>query len=309
MTTYKVSLTVGKNVVVFQASSPVTESRTANYEGFGLVHLPTDLWAYKNTSGRHFEITGKLVSRNAAEAAANSRYVDLIRSWILPDFGTSGATPPIVSLSAYNNTNINKVPCIIRSYGISFPDEVDWIFEGSSETTGTGKNKVVGSSAMPVICTMTIALDETYSAQQISLQSWKMNISAGGSFVNGGSIADVTAQGGFQGGSSALVSTPSAAAIAAPGFQGILQEITSNVAAGKPAPLPGNGSLTNTFGVSSSSLISSSSPASTSNNSPFFNGYTQFSLGQSTTQQQPNQSQQAPSLASGSLPPPNFTKP
>ena len=155
---YKVTLTSGGESVVFEASSPITESRASNYDGFGIVHLPTELWTYKNTGARHFAITGKIVSRNANEAQTNSYYVDLIRSWILPDFGGSGATPPIVKLSAYLNTNIREVPCILKSYGITFPEDVDWIFDGVGNSSAAGP--VMSSSAMPVICQIQVELED-----------------------------------------------------------------------------------------------------------------------------------------------------
>jgi hypothetical protein len=158
---FKVMITCDNDKVVFEASAPVTESRSVNYDGYNVVQMPTDLWAYRNTSARHFSVTGKLVSRTVDEANANSNYLDLIRSWSLPDFGESGATPPIVKLYAYLNNNIFGVPCIIRAYSWTFPDDVDYIY--------------MADSPMPVIGILQVDLDEAYSAQQITNKAWKIN--------------------------------------------------------------------------------------------------------------------------------------
>lgn len=186
---YKISLTVGDNVVIFEASSPLDESRTAHYEGMNIMHLPTDIQSYKNTSARTFGITAKLVSRNSAEASMNSRYVDLIRSWVLPGFGGNGATPPIVKLSAFRNRNIKDIPCIIESYSIHYPDDVDWIFDGEDP--------------MPVIGSISVNLKEAWSPAQISVadkktgqQAWKIKLSPAGKFMTGSNYNDNTSASG-----------------------------------------------------------------------------------------------------------------
>lgn len=178
---YKISLTVGNNVVIFEASSPLDESRTAHYEGMNIMHLPTDIQSYKNTSSRTFSITAKLVSRNSSEASSNSRNIDFIRSWVLPGFGGNGATPPIVLLSAFRNRNINKIPCIIESYSIHYPDDVDWIFDGKDP--------------MPVIGSISVTLKEAWTPAQItaaSTETWKIKISPAGKFMTGSDYNDNT---------------------------------------------------------------------------------------------------------------------
>jgi len=163
--TYKIMISSGKDFVIFEASSPVSEGRTANYQQNDITHLPTDIWAYKNTTSRHFNITGKLVCRTASEASVNSHYVDLIRSWTQPDFGNTGATPPILKFSAFLNKNMQNIPCILKSYSMSWPDDVDWIYVNADGT------KL--SDPMPVITTISVDLEEAYSPRQIKNKEWK----------------------------------------------------------------------------------------------------------------------------------------
>lgn len=168
MTSYKVKITGDGGTVRFEASAPVAESREAHYEGYNIVHLPTSLWAYRNTNGRRFSISGKLVSRTPNEAAANAAYLQTIRSWVLPGFGSTGSTPPILFLSAYNNQNIRRVPCILQSYSWNFPDDIDYIFDTAEP--------------MPVIGMVQLDLEEAYSANQITNLAWKISPKSGGSF-------------------------------------------------------------------------------------------------------------------------------
>lgn len=169
---YKVRVTGPGGTIVFEASSPFSEGRNANYEGFNIVHLPTSIIAYRNTDGRKFGITGKLVSRTVEEATANASYVDLARTWVLPDFGASGATPPILRIYGYNHINIDGRQVVLRSYGWNFPEEVDYIWQGSQ--------------AMPIIGTLQLDFEEVYSAGQVTGLAWKLAQTSGGSFEGGG---------------------------------------------------------------------------------------------------------------------------
>lgn len=182
---YKVSISCNGQTVTFEASSPVTESRTASWDQYNVVHLPTSLFAYRGTSHRSFQVSGKLVSRTPDEATTNARYIDLVRSWVLPDFGSSGASPPIVTLTAYSNSNIKKLQCFVRTYSWQFTDEVDYIF--------------TGEQPMPVIGVLSVDLEEIYSAREITaVTPWKIK-SASGSIIGSPSISSLSDNLSFQG--------------------------------------------------------------------------------------------------------------
>jgi len=274
---YKVTITCGSYTVKFEASTPITESRTANYDGMSIVHLPTDILTYKNTSSRHFNITGKLVSRNSGEAAANSRYVDLIRSWVLPDFGSSGATPPIVKLSAFYNTNIFNLTCVIKNYSIVWPDDVDWIFDEADPANG--------KSAMPVITTISMELEESYSAAEITKKAWKIKpynkkglTAPGGSFKYGGAATDKTSEGGGQDAAQQNSNTPSMSTLAGiPGFSGVADDCSITAST---TTSPGQGNLSNVYGVTNSGSIKENTPQTPN---VMLNGYDTNTVSQMTT--------------------------
>jgi hypothetical protein len=190
---FKVRLTGPGGAVVFEASAPLSESRQAEYNGFDITHLPTALISYRKTTARNFSISGKLVSRTADEAAANASILDKIRSWILPDFGSTGAAPPILTLYGYRNRNIDGRRVVIKSYNWSFPDDnVDFIFSGTAD-----------QQPMPVIGMLQVDLEEIYSAEEVSQGEWKMKglSSNAGSFAFGnqekGDSFDLTDQFGL----------------------------------------------------------------------------------------------------------------
>lgn len=169
---FKVRLTGPGGEVVFEVSAPLGEQRTAEYGNYDIIHMPSALLSYRKTSSRAWTISGKLVSRTAKEANSNARNLDLIRTWVLPDFGGTGATPPILTLYGYRNTNIDGRRVVLKSYGWNFPEEVDYIF--------------TGNQPMPIIGSLEITVEEVYSAEEITNGDWRLSVGSSGSFEQGG---------------------------------------------------------------------------------------------------------------------------
>lgn len=157
----KVKIVGPSGKVIFMVSpGSLSESRSANYDQWNLVHLPTDLYAYRNTTSRSWEIQVQLVSRTKIEAASNSKILNTVRSWLLPDFANYGAPPDILKFSAYSDPNINEVTCILRSYSWNYPSDVDYVFDAEHK--------------MPVIGSLGVSLVEIYSATQIQEKKWQI---------------------------------------------------------------------------------------------------------------------------------------
>lgn len=161
---YQVTLVGPNGRVVFDVSPTLSEDGGANYDGYSIVHLPTSLYAYRNSDGRRFGLTGQFISRNEAEAKRNIAFLDLLRSWRLPDFGSTGATPPILKLYGYKNKNIDGRQVVLTSYSFSFDSNTDYIY--------------TVKQPMPIIGEITIHLSEVYSAEQITAGKWKMDMSS-----------------------------------------------------------------------------------------------------------------------------------
>ena len=179
--TFKVQLSCDNESVIFEASIPIGESGAVNYSTYEIVHLPTDIWAYRNTSARRFSLNGHFVSRTPEEADLNARYIDLIRSWRHPDFGGTGAVPPILRLSGYHNNNINEQPVLLTSYSVTYADDVDWIFQGTVP--------------MPIICGIQFEFVEAYSPEEITAKAWKTKINNATGMFSYGAAATVSEAG------------------------------------------------------------------------------------------------------------------
>ncbi len=160
-------------VVTFNASPDVTEHRQANYKPQELVHLPGSIQMYTNTPSRTFDIsTIKLFSRTTEEATINMNNLWVLRSWLMPNFGTGngasgeiiGAPPEVLYLYAFssvnsgsrnNPTNINKVPVVMSTLNIPYSSDGDFI----STTNG---------DPFPRLMTISMTLVEAQSPQSLS---------------------------------------------------------------------------------------------------------------------------------------------
>jgi len=175
--------------VEFLNMPTIQEQRDANYKPADIAHHPGEILKYVNTGARSWTITVKLTSRNVEEATRNLNYINVIRSWLMPFYGTGssdlslqqylGAPPPILTLSAYGRQMIGPVPCILLSHSWTFPNDCDYI-------------PTMDSSPFPVILDITLTLKESFSPAEYSsfdLSSYKRGdmaaaFSGGGIYSN-----------------------------------------------------------------------------------------------------------------------------
>jgi len=156
--------TVTPEFVKFQVTPRLSESRQANYAELNLVHHPGSILKYERTGARSWTLNVKLVSRTTAEASANQRDLNIIRSWVMPFYGEGtnqnspdmlGAPPPVLKLSGYGSKNIAPIPVVLESYSTNWPNDIDYI------PTAEGL-------PFPVIMELDLTLKEAYSPAEYS---------------------------------------------------------------------------------------------------------------------------------------------
>lgn len=173
------------DVVEFNVSPTIAESRGVSYASTDLLHHPGQMQVYRSTAARHWSIAGMFVSRTAEEAQRNLNYINLLRSWSMPYFGTGteadektnqshtstggvsgsrfGAPPDTLMLSAYGETMIGPVACVLTNSSWTWPNEVQYI-------------QAANGNPFPVSLQITVELTESYSAVEyssFSLASYK----------------------------------------------------------------------------------------------------------------------------------------
>lgn len=82
-----------KLYVTFDVTPSVGESRSAQYEALGISNMPGDFQVYKGTPSREFSLNDvTFISRTPAEARQNLIKLNILRSWLVPYFGSTSKT-------------------------------------------------------------------------------------------------------------------------------------------------------------------------------------------------------------------------
>lgn len=90
----------GYNKVTFEVSPELVETRTVNYSSLDPVHMPGQIYVYKNTQARTFSISGaKLLSRTPQEAENTISKLRMLRGWTMPRFGINSSTATALAQS------------------------------------------------------------------------------------------------------------------------------------------------------------------------------------------------------------------
>ena len=159
-----VSRRSSNDFVVFKVMPTINESRGASYDPITPIHHPGGIPVYKTTGVRTFDLNGKFISRTIKEADETLRFINLIRSWVMPyygrgtaanDKGALGAPPDVLTLFAYGNKHLNNIPVVLQNYNWSYPDDVDYIQTSNGEP-------------VPMIFGVSINLIEAYSPEELS---------------------------------------------------------------------------------------------------------------------------------------------
>ena len=148
---------VGETIIRFIDQPSLVESRSANYTATSLLHSPEAYNAYEGTAQREFTIDGRFFSQNAGDIEINNQILHVIRSLVMPDYNNTGAPPTPVKLFAYGTKNISALPCLVKTYTMNYPNDVDYVVS----------NQTQGDVTMPVVFTLSMNLVEQHSVTQL----------------------------------------------------------------------------------------------------------------------------------------------
>ena len=156
--------TIDGEIVRFAATPRISESRGASYHEINILHHPGSILKYEKTGNRAWSLSARLVSRNQGEASVNQYYLNVIRGWVMPYYGSGteaiapeklGAPPPVLKFSGYGARNISPIPVVLESYDTSWPNDIDYI-------------PTYDGTPFPVIMEINLNLKEAYSPGEYS---------------------------------------------------------------------------------------------------------------------------------------------
>jgi hypothetical protein len=154
-----------QQVVKFFATPGVTEDVSVSYDEIKPLQAPGAFQKYTGTSARSWQFNGVFFSRTSAEVDENISLLNILRSWVMPFYGTGtaadagyadmlGAPPPVITLTGYRGL-IGPVTVVIKSINWTFEKEVDYI----PASDGT---------PFPVVLSFTVSTVETFTPNQLA---------------------------------------------------------------------------------------------------------------------------------------------
>lgn len=143
-------------VVVFFVQPNVTESGSASYVEIGDIRQAASLLIYMGSPSRTFSIDATFISRSETEAIRTLNYVNILRSWRMPEKNDSGSTnvksPSRLFLWGLNS-QFKGVPVRMTDLSIPLNEETDYI--------------ITPKGAVPISWNISITLKEARSIQEL----------------------------------------------------------------------------------------------------------------------------------------------
>ena len=118
--------------VVFPFTPTIQLSHTANYGTYDPAGSIAQQSYYMNTSNATISITALFPSNTEAEAAYTAAAIHFFKTCTRSDFGieagaNAGTPPPILKLSCFGYVHASNVPCVIRNFMYTLPEDTDYV--------------------------------------------------------------------------------------------------------------------------------------------------------------------------------------
>lgn len=118
--------------VIFPLTPTIQMSHSANYGTYDVTGSIYQQNYYINTPNPPISVTALFPSNTEAEAKYTAASLHFFKSCMKSDFGsqagaTAGTPPPIVIFSCYGSVHASNVPCVLRNFTYTLPEDTDYV--------------------------------------------------------------------------------------------------------------------------------------------------------------------------------------
>lgn len=116
--------------MVFPFNPTILFGNTANYSNVSPVHTNYPYYAFENAQVDSITIAGEYFSQNQDDAAYWIAVLHFLRTMTKMFYGggqLSGTPPLITRLNGYGKFVLNNIPCVINTFSVDLPADVDYI--------------------------------------------------------------------------------------------------------------------------------------------------------------------------------------
>jgi len=149
--------------IVFPYTPQIGFSESATYNAINPLHSNYTIYTYKNSSVGSISLNAKFTVQNEKDGIVLLGVIHLLRALTKMKFGPdadAGAPPPVCRLNAYGTFMFKNIPVTVADFRHDLPEGVDYIAVGRSSST-------FGPNLLPVLSTITLTLNPTYSRSEM----------------------------------------------------------------------------------------------------------------------------------------------
>lgn len=153
----------GTNGVYFPITPVITTTHTARYSSTNLTHSNYSVQSYEGSEVGEIQINGDFPVQNSVEAQYLLAAIYFFRAATKMFWGTdpvAGTPPPLLYLDGYGSHYFPHVPCVLKSFTHTLPNDVDYI-----ECMPAGKTEW---TRVPIMSQIQISLQPVYSRTKVS---------------------------------------------------------------------------------------------------------------------------------------------
>jgi hypothetical protein len=122
------------NGMVWPYQPTITYAQDVSYTNIDLVHTNQEMYAYTRTNAVKLTIDGQFSVQNQTEGVYAVACIHFLQTVTKMYFGQatnttapSGTPPPVLLFDAYGDYMFNQLPVIVTNFGVTFPNDVDYV--------------------------------------------------------------------------------------------------------------------------------------------------------------------------------------
>ena len=163
--------------MIFPFTPSVIFSHSASYSSMQPIHTNYPFYNYQNSSVDAITVSGDFFIETNEDAEYWVAAVTFLRTLTKMFYGDNGTNtgnpPPIVKFNGYGEYVFKNVPCVVTSFNVDLPQDVDYMKTNISSELGT--NESGPGTWVPTQSLMAVTLQPIYSrthVEQFSLSDF-----------------------------------------------------------------------------------------------------------------------------------------
>ena len=151
--------------MIWPYTPTITYNQPIDYQQIQTTHTNQDFYVYARTPATELQVDGAFTVQNQQEGQYALACIHFMRTMAKMNFGqndpNAGTPPPILLFDAYGPFVFNNLPVIVKSFNVTFPEDVDYVQVSVAGITTTTKttagtpsttvdNRIVGENLAPI---------------------------------------------------------------------------------------------------------------------------------------------------------------